>query len=170
MTRKTGAPEYMVFLAAAMVLLSKYSCQEDIVIGSPISGRTHKDTEGMLGMFVNTLAMRGKPKGEKTFLEFLAELKTSCLKAYENQEYPFESLVETVAVRRDLSRNPLFDVMLVLQNNERSELTLSGLHMEELGIQSTVAKFDLSFNIAEMQNGFAIALEYIVQHCFNRKP
>ena len=71
---KTGTTEFMVFLSAAMVVLSKYSRQEDIVIGTPISGRTHKDTEGMLGMFVNTLAMRGRPEGKKTYEEFLKEI------------------------------------------------------------------------------------------------
>ncbi|MBP5580948.1 MAG: AMP-binding protein, partial [Ruminococcus sp.] len=99
---KSGATDYMVFLAAAMVTLSKYSRQEDIVIGSPISGRTHKDTENMLGMFVNTLAMRGKPEKNKTFNEFLKEVKETCLKADENQDYPFEELVEAVDVQRDM--------------------------------------------------------------------
>ncbi|MGN1223705.1 MAG: amino acid adenylation domain-containing protein, partial [Ruminococcus sp.] len=160
LARKTGATEYMIFLAAAMVMLSKYSRQEDIVIGSPISGRTHKDTEGMLGMFVNTLAMRGRPEGEKTFEGFLSEVKADCLKAYENQEYPFESLVEAVEVRRDLSRNPLFDVMLVLQNNERLEFTLNGVDVEEKELESTVSKFDLSFNIVKTEDTFAVAMEY----------
>ncbi|MBP5222589.1 MAG: AMP-binding protein, partial [Lachnospiraceae bacterium] len=123
---KTGTTTYMVMLSAAMVLLSKYSRQEDIVIGSPISGRTHRDTEGMLGMFVNTLAMRGKPEGKKRFEEFLGEMKGVCLHAYENQEYPFEELVEVVEVQRDLSRNPLFDVMLVMQNNEQAQLSIDG--------------------------------------------
>ncbi|WP_157835595.1 condensation domain-containing protein, partial [Bacillus velezensis] len=73
--------------------------------------RVHQDTETIAGMFVNTLAMRGYPRAEKTFLEFLSEIKELALNAYENQEYPFEELVEEVEVRRDLSRNPLFDVM-----------------------------------------------------------
>jgi acyl carrier protein len=87
---QNGATDFMVFMSAAMVLLSKYSRQEDIVIGTPISGRTHRDTEGMLGMFINTLALRGKPEANKTYKEFLAEIKETSLKAYENQEYPFE--------------------------------------------------------------------------------
>ena len=109
-----GVTEYMIFLSAVMIMLGKYSRQEDIVIGSPISGRTHKDTEGMLGMFVNTLAMRGKPEKSKSYSAFLNEIKEMCLKAYENQEYPFEELVETVNVQREMSRNPLFDVMLLV--------------------------------------------------------
>ncbi|WP_303838822.1 amino acid adenylation domain-containing protein, partial [Ruminococcus flavefaciens] len=160
LVRKSGATEYMVFLAAAMVMLSKYSRQEDIVIGSPISGRTHKDTEGMLGMFVNTLAMRGKPEKNKSFKDFLKEIKETCLKAYENQEYPFEELVEAVEVRRDMSRNPLFDVMLVLQNNETANGELSGAEAEETGSSETSAKFDLTFNVSEFNGKFGIGLEY----------
>ena len=137
---RTGTTEYMIFLSAAMVTLSKYSRQEDIVIGSPISGRTHKDTERMLGMFVNTLAMRGRPEGKKSYTEFLKEVKESCLKAYENQEYPFEELVEAVEVRRDMARNPLFDVMLVLQNNEKVEYSLDKTKIEYAGQKSQRSK------------------------------
>ncbi len=160
LVKKTGTTEYMVFLAAAMVTLSKYSRQEDIVIGSPISGRTHRDTEGMLGMFVNTLAMRGKPEKDKTFREFLEEIKNTCLKAYENQEYPFEELVEAVDVQRDMSRNPIFDVMLALQNNENVDVKLGDSETEGTGISGTIAKFDMTFNIAKTKDGFVISFEY----------
>ena len=93
--KRTGTTDYMVFLSVAMVLLSKYSRQEDIVIGSPISSRTHKDTEKMLGMFVNTLAMRGYPEKEKRYEDFLAEIKEKCLKSYENQEYPMDKYAKS---------------------------------------------------------------------------
>ena len=116
----SGTTDFMTFLSAFMVMLHKYSRQEDVVVGTPISGRVHKDTQSMVGMFVNTLAMRGYPTEEKTFSEFLSEIKEHALGAYENQEYPFEELLEEVEVRRDLSRNPLFDVMFVVQNNEKS--------------------------------------------------
>ena len=158
--KKTGATEYMIFLAAAMVTLSKYSRQEDIVIGSPISGRTHRDTEKMLGMFVNTLAMRGKPEKDKTFRKFLEEIKETCLKAYENQEYPFEELVEAAEVQRDMSRNPLFDVMLVMQNNETASLKLGESKIEEKGVEGEIAKFDLTFNVVENEGRFEITLQY----------
>ncbi|MBO7564194.1 MAG: amino acid adenylation domain-containing protein, partial [Clostridiales bacterium] len=159
-TRKTGTTEFMVLLSAAMVLLSKYSRQEDIVIGSPISGRTHKDTESMLGMFINSLALRGRPEGKKTYLEFLSEIKETCLKAYENQEYPFEELVEAVDVVRDMSRNPLFDVMLVLQNNEEESIHLNGTEAEYAESSDTIAKLDLTFNIWEQDGAYKIGLEY----------
>lgn len=160
MARKTGTTEYMVFLSAAMVLLSKYSMQDDIVIGSPISGRTHIDTENMLGMFANTLAMRGKPECEKSYLDFLMEMKETCLKAYQNQEYPFEELVESVNVQRDPGRNPIFDVLLVLQNNEEQEFALHNVSMDYVEIQGDVAKFDLLFGITKLGTEYVVKLEY----------
>ncbi|WP_146764040.1 condensation domain-containing protein, partial [Staphylococcus aureus] len=90
-----------------MVLLHKYSRQEDVVVGSPISGRTHRDTEDMLGMFVNTLAMRSYPERNKTFSQLLDEVRELALKAYDNQEYPLEALLDEVVEKRDLTRNPL---------------------------------------------------------------
>ena len=86
----------MILLSAFMVLLHKYSQQDDIVVGTPISGRTHQDTEGVIGMFVNTLAMRLQPNSNKSFTKLLSEAKSTALNAYDNQDYPFEELVEKV--------------------------------------------------------------------------
>ena len=158
--RKTGATAYMVLLSTMMILLGKYSRQEDIVVGSPISGRTHKDTEPMMGMFVNTLAMRGYPKEDKKYLDFLKEVRESALKVYENQEYPFEELVESVEIQRDLSRNPLFDVMFVLQNNEQANLEMNGLKMAGMESEHTIAKFDLTLGMSEAEDGYAMNWEY----------
>jgi len=158
--KRCGVTEYMAFLALTMVLLSKYSRQEDIVVGSAFSGRTHRDTENMLGMFVNTLALRGSVEGEKTFEEFLQQIKEISLKAYENQEYPFEDLLEAVEVRRDISRNPIFDVMLVVQNQEQASLQLNGATARRLTVEDRVSKFDLIFQMEETENGYACGLEY----------
>ncbi|MEE1282891.1 MAG: amino acid adenylation domain-containing protein, partial [Acutalibacteraceae bacterium] len=160
LAQKTGTTPYMIFLSALMIMLSKYSRQEDIVVGSPISGRTHKDTEKMLGMFVNTLAMRGRPEGNKKYSDFLAEIKASCLKAYENQEYPFEELVENVDVNRDMSRNPLFDVMLVMQNNENIKSSVTVADSGEVENSLCTAKFDLEFGITENGEQFLLTLVY----------
>ena len=160
LSEKTGATEYMIFLAALMITLSKYSRQEDIVIGSPISERTHRDTEKMLGMFINTLAMRGRPERNKTVAEFLNEIKNICLNAYENQEYPFEELVESVTVYRDMSRNPLFDVMLVFQNNESAKVSVDESLMSGVAFESGVYKFDMTFNIQPADVGYIIFVEY----------
>ena len=155
--QKTGTTDYMVFLATLMVTLSKYSRQEDIVIGCPVSGKMHKDAAEM---FENTLPMRGKPAKEKMFTEFLLEVKETCLKAYENQEYHFEMLVEDIDIHRDMSRNPLFDVMLTLQNNEDADIGFDGTRAEDNGAGSCVAKLDLAFIVVETNDTFGVMLEY----------
>ncbi|ATU28280.1 hypothetical protein BMJ37_16595 [Bacillus velezensis] len=158
--KQQGTTDYMTLLAVFMIELHKYSRQQDIVVGTPISGRVHQDTETIAGMFVNTLAMRGYPRAEKTFLEFLSEIKELALNAYENQEYPFEELVEEVEVRRDLSRNPLFDVMFTMQNNEEIHLAMGEAQVEMLGIPFIDAKFDLDLQATAYEEGYALDLVY----------
>lgn len=158
--QETGTTEYMVLLSVMMVLLNKYSRQEDIVIGSPVSGRTHRDTESMLGMFVNTLAMRGQPVANKSFKEFLNEIKEKCLKAYEHQEYPFEELVEAVEVKRDTSRNPIFDLMFSLQNNEATELSMDKLKFRIVEAEQIVSKFDMCLDVIGNDSGYDLIFEY----------
>ncbi|MGL4696424.1 amino acid adenylation domain-containing protein [Enterococcus larvae] len=160
LAQQHGATEYMVLLSACMLLLHKHSRQEDIIVGTSISGRIHKDTEKILGMFVNTLAMRGKPTPEKHFTAFLEEIKEESLKAYEHQEYPFEEVVEDLALSRDFSRNPLFDVMFVLQNNEAAKINLKDVEVEELTLNHPAAKFDLTFNLIEKNAGYELSVEY----------
>ncbi|MEC3842290.1 condensation domain-containing protein, partial [Bacillus amyloliquefaciens] len=96
--RDHGSTLYMVLLAAYNTLLARLSGQEDIIVGSPIAGRPHKDLEPILGMFVNTLAIRTEPKGDKRFTDYLAEVRQAALEAYEHQDYPFEELVERLGV------------------------------------------------------------------------
>lgn len=160
LTKKTESTEYMIFLSAAMILLGKYSRQEDIVIGSPVSARIHKDMEDMLGMFANTLAIRGKPNRDKNFIDFLEELKQICLNAYDNQEYPFEELVEVLDISRNPARNPLFDVFLSFQNKIVEEICFDGLEMERVEQNVNVSKFDLSFYITHVSNGYNLQIEY----------
>ena len=159
--KKTGTTAYMVLLSGLMVLLAKYSRQEDIIIGSPVAGRTHKDTEKMLGMFINTLAMRGYPKEHKKFEEFLYEIKEANLKAYDNQEYPFEELVEQIQINRDMSRNPLFDVMFVLQNSESEEVGLAEKSGKaEINLGYKIAKFDITVYVNIINDEYDVAFEY----------
>jgi len=150
----------MVFLSAVMILLGKYSRQEDIVIGSPVSGRTHQDTENMLGMFVNTLAMRGRPVGEKRYEEFLEEVRETCFEAYENQEFPLEDLAEEVTTYRDMSRNPLFDVMFTMKTNEHVGLQLDDVEVELMELDHDISKVDFTFHIYEADERYQIMLEY----------
>ncbi len=151
---------YMLLLAAYNILLSKYSGQEDIIVGSPIAGRQHADLENIIGMFVNTLAMRNFPESHKTFAQFLSEVKENALKAYENQDYQFEDLVDHLNLVRDVSRNPLFDVMFVLQNMEISEFNAKELHLKEVSFENQVALFDIRFEVEERNEGLRCNLEY----------
>ncbi|WP_121692597.1 non-ribosomal peptide synthetase [Bacillus velezensis] len=152
--RDHGSTLYMVLLAAYNTLLARLSGQEDIIVGSPIAGRPHKDLEPILGMFVNTLAIRTEPKGDKRFTDYLAEVRQAALEAYEHQDYPFEELVERLGVQRDMSRNPLFDAMFVLQNMERESLVLNKLHLTQAADTShKTAKFDATLYASEGSDG-----------------
>ncbi|UCH92667.1 MAG: amino acid adenylation domain-containing protein, partial [Candidatus Aminicenantes bacterium] len=142
---------YTVLLTLFNVLLAKLAGQEEIIVGSPIAARKHADLEQIIGMFVNTLAQRNYPAGEKTIKEFLQEVKTNTLNAQENQDYPFEDLVEHLAINRDVSRNPLFDVMLTLQNIDIPRFNLPGLTLSIYNSEDFIqtSKFDLSLTAVE---------------------
>nr|WP_231574946.1 non-ribosomal peptide synthase/polyketide synthase [Paenibacillus sp. FSL R7-0273] len=157
---ETGATLYMVLLAAYNVWLHKYTGQSDIVVGTPVSGRTHGDTEAMIGMFVNTLALRNAPSGEKRFIDFVHEVKERTLSAFEHQDYPFEELVEKLNVRRDMGRNPLFDTMLVLQNMEQAGFRLADVDVRGVELSHSATKFDLTLNAVEKDEGLQLTLEY----------
>ncbi len=166
--KETGSTMYMVLLSACNVLLSKYSCQEDIVIGSPISGRPHADLQNIIGMFVNTLAMRNYPKSSKTFKEFLAEVKVSSLQAFENQDYQFEELIDKLNITRDLSRNPLFDVMFSMQNMDSHEIQIEELNFKPYEIDNNIAKFDMTITAAELDKTIGVNLNYCTK-LFNKQ-
>lgn len=160
LAQRTGTTEYMVLLSVCMIMLGKYSRQEDVVVGTSISGRTRQEIENVQGIFVNTLAMRGRPQADKTLLQFLQEIKESSLQAYQNQEFPFDELVGELDIPRDLSRNPLFDVMFVLQNNEQPEQRWGDLAIESANMEEQGAKFDLTFSISETTDGYELSLDY----------
>jgi amino acid adenylation domain-containing protein len=159
-SKETGSTMYMTLLSGISILLSKYSGQEDLVIGSPISGRPHADLDKIIGVFVNTLAMRNRPEGSKSYKEFLMEVKENALRAYENQEYQFEELVEKLSIRRDISRNPLFDVMFTMQNMDSSEIELKNLKFKEYKNNNKIAKFDLTFTAVETSEEVSMDINY----------
>ncbi|MCP5054060.1 MAG: hypothetical protein GY940_43225, partial [bacterium] len=156
---ETGSTLFMVLLSLTTILLSKLSGQEDIVIGTPIAGRRHADLEKIIGMFVNTLAMRNYPGGGKTVKLFLQEVKERTLNTFENQEYQFEDLVERAAVRRDTGRNPLFDVMFSMQNMEpvpgqtgdsqTSSGEITSPEPGPHGFENIISKFDMTLTALE---------------------
>ncbi|MCP4214777.1 MAG: amino acid adenylation domain-containing protein, partial [bacterium] len=171
MALEEGATLYIVLMALFNILLSKISNMEDIVIGTPTAGRRHADLEPIIGMFVNTLAMRNYPLGENRFIDFLHSVKERTLEAFENQDYQFEDLVEKVSVSRDLGRNPVFDVLFALQNMEpgdpsqQPDLPVPAA-MENPAEQNPPAgenrtsKFDLVLNGSESKKGLRFSLGY----------
>ncbi|HKG81124.1 MAG TPA: amino acid adenylation domain-containing protein [Pyrinomonadaceae bacterium] len=150
LSQREGVTLFMTLLAAFQVLLSRYSGQEDIVVGSPIAGRNRKETEALIGLFVNTLALRVDLSGEPTFQQVLAGVRKICLGAYAHQDIPFERLVEELRPERSLSHQPLFQVMFHLQEAEREQVFLNGLNQQGLNQKLETAKFDL---LLAMDNG-----------------
>ncbi|NIM15606.1 MAG: amino acid adenylation domain-containing protein, partial [Candidatus Aminicenantes bacterium] len=154
---------YMMLLAVFSVLFSKLCGQEDIVFGTPVAARRHADLQHMIGMMVNTLPMRNYPSGDKSFKEFLKEVKQRTLDAYENQEYPFEEMVDHIAVNRDTSRNPLFDVLLNLLNREESPEELPDMNIREqppYRHEKRTSRFDMSFTGVDLGRRIYFNLEY----------
>ncbi len=160
LAEKFGVSEYMVFLSAAFILLSRHSGGEDLVIGSAFSGRTNRASEHMPGMFVNTLPLRGYPTGDKLYTTFLEEVKEMTFRAQENQDYSFEALLRELQIRRDPGRNPLFDVMLVMQNGEKAKYGIGTLQLRPLREFYFGATFDLTFNIEEENGCYYLCLQY----------
>ena len=160
LSRREGVTLFMTLLAAWQVLLSRYSGQEEIVVGSPIAGRTRSETEGLIGFFVNTLVLRGDLSGDPSFIELLQRVKEVSLGAYGHQEVPFEKLVEELQPERSLSHNPLFQVMFMLQNRAAELRELGRLRLQAQAVESATAKFDLSLAVTEIEAGLKCSLQY----------
>ncbi len=163
LAREERVTLFMLLLGLYNVLLSRLSNQEDIVIGSPSAGRTHSDVEGLIGMFVNTLALRNIVKGEKSFKEFLQQIKENTLAAFENQDYQYEELLEQLTLSRDTGRNPLFDVMLVVAGEEKPIPSIEGLKTSLIPHEEKTSKFDLMLYCREREDQFWLTLEYSTQ-------
>ncbi len=153
LNRKTDTTFFMVLLAAFMVLLQRYSGEEDICVGTPAANRGRTETEGLIGFFVNMLAMRGDLSGDPSFLELLQRIREMSLRSYEHQELPFEMLVDVLQPVRDSSRNPIFDVGFQYQNVEVGELKLKGLRFEEIDSDFSAARLDLMLSMTEGDAG-----------------
>ena len=152
LSRLHSVTPFMTLLAAFKSLLFRYTGSEGIIVGSPISGRSRPEVENLIGLFVNTLVLRTDLSGDPTFRELLGRQRDVCLDAYARQDLPFEKLVEELRPERDMSRNPLFQVMFIFQNATVSMPNLPETHCRRLDIDSGTAKFDLTVSIFE-QNG-----------------
>ena len=152
---------FMLFLAAYNVLLYKYSGQKDIIVGTPASGRTHADLEELIGMFVSTLPCRLYPEGEKTFSQLLEEVRSTTLAALNHQDYPFEGLLEKLNVRRDPSRNPLFDVMFSFSSKESAlDDGEHSLHIRPYETEGKASQFDLTLEVFDEGQEMQLSFEY----------
>jgi polyketide synthase PksJ len=164
---KQGVTLYMTLLSLFNILLSKLSGQEDIIIGTSVAGRRHADLQYIIGPFVNTLALKASVKMNKTFNEFVQEIREKTLKAFDNQDFQFEDLIEKLDIKRDTGRNPLFDVQFVLQNTalyteeaKSLDVSIPGLNLMPYNTASKVSKFDLRLDITEETNQLFMFFEY----------
>lgn len=159
---RESVTHFSLFLACYNVLLSKLANQSDIVVGTPISGRDHPDIEGLVGMFVNTLALRNQAGADMSFKEFLGTVQQSTLAALDHQRFQYEDLVEALDLSRDASRNPLFDVFFSYTQNTENAGTKgdSDLLIEAYEVPYTIAKFDLELDIVDKGDEFGIHFTY----------
>ncbi len=160
LAHREGATPFMVLLAGFSALLSRYSGQDDLCVGTPVAGRGRTDLEGLIGCFVNTLVLRVSLSGNPSFRELLGRARETVLEAFTHQDAPFEKLVEVLQPERDLGRSPLFQVMLVLQEDPLPEISLPGLQLRALAQESHTSKFDLRLILMETGEGLAATLEF----------
>jgi Condensation domain len=160
LARREGATLFMVLLAAFNVVLSRWSGQLDVVVGSPIAGRSLRELEGLIGHFVNLLPLRTDLSRNPSFRALLGRVKDVALGAYPNQDLPFEKLLEELRPVRDLSRQPIFQVLFALQNMQREALQLPGLELSRLAGKQVTAKLDLSLYMQEREGRLEGHLEY----------
>jgi amino acid adenylation domain-containing protein len=160
LARHEGVTLNMLMLAVFDVLLYRYTQQEDIAVGMPISNRNRVELENLIGFFLNTLVIRTDLSGEPTFRELLQRVKETLLEAYEHQELPFEKLVEVLNPERDLSRTPLFQIMFVMANASLGVETIGDLTVTPMRIETETSKFDLTMFVEEQTDCLDIAIEY----------
>ncbi len=159
--RTRRATPFMVLLAVFELLVGRYSGRSDVAVGTPIAGRTRADVRDLVGLFVSTLVLRVDLSGDPSFLDLLDRVRTAALEGYAHQDLPFERLVNELAPKRDLSRNPLFSHMFVLQDNETADFRGAGVSAESLPMPPRSAKFDLTLQLTERPDGsFDGVIEY----------
>lgn len=153
---------FITLLTTYYILLARYTGQEDIIIGTPIANRNHSDLEKIIGMFVNTLALRNYPQMEKHFLQFLEEVNEKVILAFANQDYQFEMLITDLNLYRDLSRHPLFDLVFVYETKEEAidHWSVQDLSLRNYPYEYPIAKFDLTLYAQEVESGLKFTFNY----------
>ncbi|MHC5819627.1 MAG: non-ribosomal peptide synthetase, partial [Nostoc sp.] len=160
LSRNEDVTLFMTLLAAFKTLLHRYTGQDDILVGSPIANRNRNEIERLIGFFVNTLVLRTNLSDNPSFRKLLGRMRECTLSAYAHQDLPFEYLIEDLRTERNLSYNPLFQVMFILQNASTEELKLPGLTLSSLKIETKTAKFDLSLSMEDTESGLTGVFEY----------
>ena len=160
LAQKMGTTIYMLLMSMLYVLLYRYTDQEDIIIGTLVNGRTHAEIEGIVGMFVNTLAIRNNPSKNKTFTEFLLEVRKNMMEAYSNQDYQYEELIDTVGIDRDISRNPLIDIVFNYISSPTQRIELADLEIESYEFNTKKSIFDITVTATDGTQGIRIDFEY----------
>lgn len=164
--RRERVTVFTLLLSGLYILLHKYSGDTDIVVGSAVSGRLQQETKSMVGMFVNTIALRNQIQPNDSFTDFLQAVKLTVAEGYTNQAYPFEELVEELNIPRNRSRNPIFDVMMLF--HEASEYDTKGFQIEPYHIQRDSSQFDLTFEVTETEAGLKVGINYCTD-IFNKE-
>lgn len=162
-SKELNVTPYMILLCTYYILLEKYTGQEDIIVGSPCIGRELKESQNIIGMFVNTLPLRNKVNNNYTVLEFLEKLKANVIESFRYQIYPFNDLVDKLNIKRDPSRNLLFDTMFIYQNEGYENITINNFkatyHIPDIGI----SKFDLSVEAVPLDDNIKLTFEYAIK-------
>ncbi len=151
---------YMLMLSCYYILLSKYTSQDDIVVGTAISGRELSELSNIIGMFVNSLALRNKIDSSLTFADFTKNIKINCLNCFNHQNYPFDVLVKDLKINRSIARNPLFDTMFIFQNEGYPIINFEGINSQYFIPNNNIAKFDLSLEIVPINDEYLMRFEY----------
>ena len=159
-SNREGVTLFMTLLAAFKVLLHRYTRQEDILVGSPVAGRSQPETEGLIGFFLNNLVLRTDLSGDPTFRQLLGRVRSVALEAYANQDVPFEKLVEVLQPERDTGRLPLFQVLFSLQNVPLEEARLAGTSLRPFEFDIGTSRYDLTFELWERPEGLRVYVEY----------
>ncbi|NVO09465.1 MAG: amino acid adenylation domain-containing protein [Bacteroidales bacterium] len=160
LSREYETTYYVYILSVLNILMGKYANLDDILIASPVSGRSNPDIQKMIGMFVNMLIMRNFPRKDRTFREFLNEVKKNSIEAFKNQDYPFEDLIKKLEIYGNMGRNPLLHVVFAMQNMENEEFELEGIKITPYDYEYKNAQFDLLFVAIEMGDEISIKIEY----------
>ncbi|HEX8275250.1 MAG TPA: amino acid adenylation domain-containing protein [Longimicrobiaceae bacterium] len=160
LARRAGATPFMVLLAGWQALLARWSGADDVVVGTPVAGRDRREVEGLIGFFVNTLALRARVPADETFEGLLGRVREEVLGAFAHQDLPFERLVEALAPERAAAHTPVFQAIFALQTAEPGELSLGPGRVEPFGGGAAAAKFDLALELADAGDGFAGSLVF----------